>query len=817
MYLSLNWLKELAKIPKNLTPEEIALKLTMHTVEVDGVEKQGDKFKNIVIGKILKINKHPNADKLQIAQVDTGKEVLSIVCGANNISVGQHVPVALVGAVMKNGMEIKEVEVRGEKSYGMLCSEEELGLGPDHSGILILPGKTKIGIDFSSYLKYDDIIIEVDNKSITHRPDLWSHIGIAREMSVIFATKLTSHAAELCIARPIPAENQEINIKVTVEDSKLCPRYMAVVIDGLKIAESPEYIKQRLIGVGMRPLNNIVDITNYVMLELGQPLHAFDAKKIGQTGDATPNGIEIIVRKSMKDEKIDTLDGKSRTLDEGMLLIADKYAPLAIAGVMGGESSEISAESTSIVIESANFEHVSIRQTSQKLGLRTEASMRYEKALDPNLCEMALARCISLIRQVCPDAKIVSGVADEKNFKLEQGPIMISFEHIEKTVGNKLDKKWTIGTLNKLGFEVEKKDGALAITIPSWRATRDISQPEDIVEEVARIFGYDNIETRMPDIRMQNVELNEAVIIKRKVRNLLALGCGLSEVSGYSFVGEDQLKKMGIDHASHIGILNPISAHQSLLRQNLAPNLLAMIVKNQSRSESIGIYEIGQVFLPTSGNLPVDDMSDSFLPFQEEKLGILLANEGKLDKLLDSAKGIVEYLAKGLGLTAEFSSAEIRYAWEDQYMSGNIVMDGQVTGRISLLAKNTAKNIGVKKNAVIIEIPVENIIKLAQNSINKFDEFEKFPAAVRDLAFVVDKKILYNDFRKEILSYSELIKKAELFDVYEGMKIGLKNKSLAFHITYQTDKTLTSEEVDSMQEGLIKRLEEKFEAKVRNF
>jgi phenylalanyl-tRNA synthetase beta chain len=813
MYLSLNWLKELVMVPKNLSAEEIALKMTMHTVEVDSVRKQGEKFKNVVIGKILKITKHSNADMLRIAQVDVGKEVLSIVCGADNICEGQHVPVALAGAVLANGMEIKEVEVRGEKSYGMLCAEDELGIGPDHAGILIIEGRPKPGNNFSDYLKYDDIIIEVDNKSITHRPDLWSHLGIAREMSVFLGTKLSAHSLELLASKPEAPTAKEKNIKVTVGETKLCPRYMAAVIDGIKVGESPEHIKQRLIGVGMRPLNNIVDITNYVMLELGQPLHAFDAGKIGLGGE----NMEIIVRKSLKGEKIETLDGKIRTLEEGMLLIADINTPLAIAGVMGGEFSEISADTSAIIIESANFEHVCIRQASQKLGLRTEASMRYEKALDPNLCETALARCISLIKQTCPEAKVVGGIADEKNFQLDQGPIMVPFEQIEKSMGIKLDKKWALGILHKLGFEVEKKDGALSIMVPSFRATRDISQPEDIVEEVARIFGYDNIEKRMPDIKMTNIGLDDAVAAKRKIRNLLALGCGLSETNGYSFVSEDQLKKMGIDPVSYIRILNPIASHLALLRQSLAQGMLGAAVKNQAKFDPLGLFEIGQVFLPSPGNLPVDDKADSFLPFQEEKLGFILVGESKPDKLMNKAKGIVGYLAKGFGFNAGFAPAEMWSPWEDANMSGNIMLEGQTAGRIALLAKNTAKNLGIKKNTVIVEMPLKTIIDLAEKSTDKFEEFERFPPAIRDLAFVIDKKILYNDLRQEILSYSQIIKKAELFDVYEGVKIGIKNKSLAFHITYQADKTLTSGEVDNMQEGLIKRLEERFDAKVRDF
>ena len=819
MYLSLNWLKDFVKIPKGMTPDELALKLTLHTVEVDGVKKQSETFKNIVVGKIKEISKHPNADRLQIVKVYVGEgELLSVVCGASNIEVGQLVPVAKVGAVLPGGLEIKEADVRGEKSFGMLCAEDELGLSDDHDGIMILKNKIKPGINFADYLRLNDIIIEVDNKSITNRPDLWSHYGMARELSVFLNTKLTHTALEMTKAKVITAQgNEDVVVKVKVEDPSLCPRYMAVVLDGVKIEDSPQLIQERLIAVGMRPINNIVDVTNYVMLELGQPLHAFDAAKILLAGENRPKEIQINVRKAKAGEIIETLDGQARKLDENMLLIADMDKPIAVAGVMGGSSSEIDNNTTSIMVESANFNFISIRKTAQKLGLRSEASMRYEKSLDPNLCEAALSRVVEILKTIYPNVRIASVVADEKNFTLDCGPIILSFKWLEKRIGVKLDRKWVISTLNKLGFSVEKKDDELSVTVPTWRATHDVERKEDIVEEIARIYGYDNIEKIMPDIKMLATPKNHFIEFKHKVRSILAYGCNMIEIYNYSFVGDEQLKKLRIDNSSYLKLANPIASHQTMLRQSLMPNMIMNAVRNQARLDKLYFFEIGNVFLSNQSKLPMDNTGNSFLPYQEERLGMLIAsNEGHV-ALFNELKTLVEYLFSNIDLDVKFDIAEMAQPGADEKMYARIISNNKEIGKIFLLDNKIARSFGAKKDIAVAEINIAEIAELAGSLTKKLIEFEKYPPAIRDLAFVVDKKILYNDIKDEISNFSELIKKAELFDVYEGDKIGTKNKSLAFHVVYQADKTLTHEEIDALQTGLLKRLEEKFDAQVRNF
>lgn len=819
MYLSLNWLKEYVNIPKTVAPQELANKMTMHTVEVDAVLDQAEKYKHIVIGKILEVGKHPNADRLQIAKVDISESILEIVCGAPNIEPGQLVPVALIGAVLPNGLEIKEAEVRGVRSSGMLCAQDEVGLGDDHSGIMILGKKAKVGQRLADYLEIKDVVIEVDNKSITHRADLWSHFGMAREVAAFLGTKFSAKAQELAnlgLEQLEISELPEIELSVSVHDHKLCPRYMAVAISGIKIEPSPAWMQERLIAVGMRPINNIVDITNYVMLELGQPLHAFDFRKI-KTDNPEKKQVKINVRLAAKGEAIETLDGQKRPLEEEMLVIADERNPIAVAGVMGGAKSEISPDTGAIILESADFDFISIRKTSQKLGLRTESSIRYEKCLDPNTCQQALIRAVKLICELNPGAKLSSAVADKKNFSLNQQPLSLSYDWIEKRIGMKLEKKWIKDALSRLGFQLEDKSGVLTVIAPTWRAAKDIERPEDIIEEIARLYGYDNIRKEMPSIKMRTTTKNDQLNLKHKLRNLLSAGCGLSECYNYSFASEDYLSKMQIDHSNYLRLANPISAQLTLLRQSLVPNLLLNVAKNQARAIFLGFFEVGYVYFPTPGNLPIDNQNSGYLPYQEERLAIVLAGDQEQLELFGQAKSIITFIFQQFGQEVKFLEPQNFPNWSHPKLSAAVSLNGREAGRITCIDSKIAKSIGVKKETVAAELLLSELTVAAQSYKLKLAEFEKFPPAIRDIAFVIDKKIMYNDIKEEITNFSPYIKHVELFDVYEGDKLGIKKKSLAFHIIYHADKTLTSEEVDEMQKALIGKMNEKFEAQVRDF
>ena len=891
MQLSLNWLKEFVEIPKALTPEELGERLSLHTVEVEKIQYQADKYKGVVVGKILEIKPHPNADRLRSVKIDTGPSInsgqfLEIVCGAANIKVGQLVPVALAGATLPNVREIKSTEIRGVKSNGMLCAEDELGLGSDHAGIMILgKGKTpfiplykgdkptitsllkggrgvKVGQKFSDYLKLDDVIFEVDNKSITHRADLWSHYGLARDISAFLNTKFKAIKTPL-----IPDACPDCNIGATVgtsplykgdknalllkegrggfflsvkvEDFKLCPRYMALALDGIKVAPSPRWLADRLSACGLRPINNIVDATNYVMLELGQPLHAFDKTRMATNSNTNGNELNIIVRRAKKGEVMETLDGVKRKFDEDTPLITNQAGPVAIAGVMGGANSEISENTTAIIIESANFNFNSVRMTAQKLGLRTEASMRYEKGLDPNLTELGLFRVAELIIKICPGARLASNLVDEKKYKprlvksgeagaeqfdgVKQGPINFDLNWLNQRLGHDFELKQVKQILEKLGFGVKIKKfsflkeakSQFGVTVPTWRAVRDIAIAEDVAEEVARIYGFNNIKSVMPRVEMRPPLANEEKNLERKIKNILSVGAKMCEAYNYSFVPSAAL---GAGGDNTIKLANPLSEDLAVLRPSLTHGLLENIKLNQAKEEFIALYEIGRIFLNQPGRLN--------LLFQEKHLGLALAAGASAD-LIRKLKGIIEYLLGSFNLAVKFdvSAKAVGPLTSGRTAGAAIYVAGLEVGWAGELDHGITETYGIKKKTAVAEIRLSELFTAIKNSPaslacgrgRQYSEPAKYPPVIRDLAFVVNEEILYNKIKSELENFSNLIKQADLFDVYQGGRLGAGKKSLAFHIIYQADKTLTSEEVDEIQAKLIKHLEQKLGAKIRNF
>jgi phenylalanyl-tRNA synthetase beta chain len=810
MYISLNWLKDFIKIPAKITPLSLKDELTNHTVEVEGLVNQAEQFDKVVVGRVLSVEKHPNADRLRLAVVDIKKEKLSIVCGAPNLAVDQLVPVALIGAVLPNGLEIKAAEIRGIESHGMICAEDELGLGKYHEGILVLENKAKVGEPFAKYLQAEDIILEVDNKSLSNRPDLLNHYGLAREIAAIFDLPLKSYDKFFDRqAKFLDAKENKLAVKV--ENGELCPRYMAVRLDNIKITESPAWLKERLIAIGQRPINNIVDLTNYIMFDCGQPMHTFDAEKVAK----------IVVRRAKKEEILETLDEKERVLNTDDLVITDGKKAIALAGVIGGKNSEISDETTAIVLESANFLAASVRRTSQRLGLRTEASIRFEKSLDPNLPEAALFRFLALLKETCPEFKIASALIDVNQGAAKNIIVDLDLTWLAEKIGLAIPREEAINDLQKLGFSIEdEKAKTLKVIVPSWRATKDISAKEDLAEEVLRLYGYDNIPSQLPTLALTLPEVNQERVWERKIKNILALKYSLSESYNYSFVGEDQLKKLNIDFSNYLSLANPLSDIQSLLRQSLVPGLAANLKTNQARSEDNGFFEIGSVFFKAPGALKKDQSEDGVLLYQEKHLGIALS--GDSEDLFVRLKGIINNLFKnlfGYEFTTEFSTIENIPGWADKQTVAKINIVGQEIGLVALIGPEAKANLNLKKVAIIAELNFNLLIKLILDLPTfKFKEIAKYPPVRRDLAFVVDTKILYNDLRVEILKFDSLINSVELFDVYSGDKLPSGQKSLAFHLNYQSEeRTLTAAEVDKIQTDLVAYLADKFEAKLRNF
>ncbi|HPT08264.1 MAG TPA: phenylalanine--tRNA ligase subunit beta [bacterium] len=811
MNISLNWLKEFVNL-SNINPEDIKNKLTDHTVEVEQISQTKDQFKNIIVAKVLEVKKHPQADKLQITLIDSGEENnLQVVCGAPNVSAGQLVALAKIGAILPNGLEIKSTQIRGIESNGMLCAEDELGLGLDHTGIMVLNSSAKIGQSLGDYLKLDETILEIDNKSISNRPDLWNHYGIARELSVIFDKKLKEYETKKIKIKKTKDKTE--NVAVEIKAKNLCKKYIALKIDNIKIEESPSWLKNKLKVVGLNPINNIVDITNYVMFEIGQPLHAFDAENIKK----------IIVRKANKNETLITLDDKEQKLIEDDLVIASDSKAIALAGIMGGKNSEINNTTNSIILESANFDAVSIRKTGSRLNIRTDAAIRFEKGLDPNLCLIALEKASELIKQVCPQAIWQNDIIIEETLKDEERIIALNLNWAERFIGQKIDNKKIKKILENLGLIIKNtsivnNEEVWEIIIPSWRK-KDLQIKEDIIEEITRIYGYNNIIPTIPADKIIPPEKDPEAELSKKIKKILAFNYKMTETYNYSYVNEEQLTKLNLDSKNYIRLLNPLSNQHTMLRQTLITNLLANVKNNQSKYDTISLFEIENVFLNIAGGPNKDNKHTETLPYQEKKIGLILSENSK--QVFNTLKNII--FNAGLEIAndqeIDFYPTESIISWANNKEKCLIILNGKEIGYLASLNNEVLNKNGIKKQVAYAEISLKLLLFAISNGpMKQYQAIPKFPAVNRDLAFVIDQKILYNDISQEIKKFHPLIKKVELFDVYSGENLENNKKSLAFHVVYQSDdQTLNNEEVNQIQTGLIKVLQEKFSAHIRDF
>jgi len=845
MKLSLNWLKDFVNIPKEITPEKLAEELTLKTVEVEGIEKQGENLKGVVVGELLDIKKHPDADKLKVCIVDVGEDKSKqIICGGINLEKNMYVAVAKIGAKVKwHGegelVEIKKTKIRGVESEGMICASSEIGVENllpcgDKEIIDLFAlrhperaitnegsrnfSRQTIGEKLTNILGLDDVILEIDNKSLTNRPDLWNHIGMAREIAAIFGVEMKKNIFSEnngILRRDLPAveTSQDDALVVDVQNQKLCPRYMAVAMSGIKIGPSPDWMQKRLLAVGMRPINNIVDITNYVMLEVGQPMHAFGKSKVKEA--------DIIIRNAKENEEITTLDGEQRKLDEGALVIADSEKPIAIAGIMGGANSEIDENTTEIILESANFEKENNRKTSVKLGLRTEAVMRYEKGLDPTLAKTALTRCIELIKEIIPESQISSNDVDIANFNLKQTPIKISIEYINKKIGVEISKDKIVNILESLGFDVETQDLAfLQVSVPSWRATGDVDIADDIVEEIARIYGYNNIKPQMPNVKIEPSGENQELKFIKKIKNILGVGCGMAEVSNYSFISEKQVQDLGLELGKCIKLSNPLSEAQELLRPNLAINLLKNAKDNLRFFSDFKIFEIGNVFKNIEGDECADPSCKEKLSWQEKFIGGVIVGD-KNSTPFYQAKEIVEGLLNNFGIDFTIIPDEKCESWKHPYRSAkfqisNFKFQNYNVGYLAEVSPIVAKNMGVKNARVaVFEISIKALPELLKGE-KIYQKISPFPAVLRDVAVVADKQILaYNIISTIKKIGGQILKDISFFDYYEGDQIEANKKSLAFHLEFQAeDRTLGDKEVDEIVENVVKGLE-KMRVKLR--
>lgn len=752
MKISKNWLKDYIEF--DYSDSELSDILTFSGTLVESFNSGLDP--RVLVVKISAIVPHPNADRLRLATVQIGEKEITVVCGAPNIEVGQKVPLAQIGTKLGE-VEIKEVEIRGVKSLGMLCSEKELGLGEDHTGIKILPDNYEIGKPLSEYLGQDTIF---DLEITQNRGDCLSHIGVSRELSASTSIpmKNNENIKFKCL-------NQD-KFKVEIKNPENCYRYFAAKISGVTIKPSPDWLQKRLLSMDTKPISNIVDITNYILYGLGQPLHAFDANKIV--------GNSIIVRNAIEGEFITTLEGTERKLDSDMLMISDSEKSVAIGGVMGGLNSEIDSDTCDIILESAEFDRVNIRRTSKNLKLVTEASYRFERGVNPIGVEFALDQAISMITKIAGgklEFKVQTIAKDYKNLIIE-----IEYKKINDLIGINIDNKTIDEILIKLGFEV--KNG-IAIP-PSWR--HDITLWQDLAEEVSRIYGFNKIEHQ--SVPKTEKPARSSYFVKERIKDIL-VDSGFCETYTYSFLSDEDLKVLGLHSEDLIEVANPIQSENKYLRKSLKPGLLRAVAKNPT-FDSILLFEIGNVF--------TKENESSHLAF--------VASGKNAKKNIENA---LNNLSMGLNIDlVDFKLEELN---RDDLTRFKIKKPVSYLVEINLSSLLRKINISEDKLA----------LKIYDKAIH-YRPISKYPSVPRDLAFIVDKTIKSEQIIDEIYSQSELINRVELFDEFESDKLGTGKKNLAFHLDLQhLDKTLKDAEADQIINKVISTIENKFSAKLRNY
>lgn len=609
MYISMNWINDFVDL-KGINLEELINRFTLSVAEVEGTIKYGENIKNVITAKIVEIEKIESSDKLRKVKVDNGKEIVTCVCGAKNIKIGDIVPFAQIGS-MVNGIEIKQVQMAGETSNGMCLSEKELGISEDHSGVMVFDSNTKLGVNVKQLLDIDDTVFEIDNKSLTNRPDLWGHYGIAREIAALTGRKLKNIEVE-----NLEEYNNLKEVRAEVEDKEKCYRYTAIEVENITSKKFDINKRIRLYYCGMRSINLLVDLTNYIMLELGQPMHAFDKKLVNK----------IKVKSIENDIEFKTLDDVTRKVDKGTLMICNNDEPIAIAGIMGGANSEITDSTNSLVLESANFDSVCIRKSTVELKLRTDASAHYEKSLDPEITDIAIKRYIKLLKENDKDIKISSKLTDIYVNKYPTIKIKITRQYINSRIGTDLSLNKIKEILSSLEFEIEENGEILTVKVPSFRATKDISIKADLVEEIARIYGYDNIEPQTKNQPLRIVEIDDEKKTENTIKDLLAIKYGLSEIHTYIWYDRKKNKELNLEvNENNIKLANSINANFNVLRESVIPSLLYTLSENIKYYPNVNIFECGRTFeYPNKGEECIEN----------KNLGIALCSKNKSSKEL---------------------------------------------------------------------------------------------------------------------------------------------------------------------------------------
>ncbi len=808
MNVTLNWLK--TYIDFNFSPDELAERLTMLGIEVESIKQLGAGLEGVVVGKVASIRPHPNADKLVLCQVDVGGgDALQIVCGAPNVSEGMLAPVATIGTELPTGITIKHAKLRGEESHGMLCSEKELGISDEAAGLMELSSDLPLSTSLTKALGLDDVVFELE---ITpNRPDCLSMIGVAREIRAETGNDLKLPQIDL---KESEADIREIT-SVTIEATDLCPRYAARVIQGVKIDESPEWLKQRLESIGVGVINNIVDITNFVLMEYGQPLHAFDYNKLAQNC--------IVVRRAAEGEQITTLDEEERKLTPDMLVIADAEKPVALAGIMGGYDSEITETTCDVLLESANFQPLSIRATAKALGIHTEASYRFERGADPEVVIRALDRAAQLIVELV-GGTICEGIIDVYPGQSEPLQIQLRQERVNFILGTAFEATEIEQILSRLGFGVEmvgqegrdreidptEEKDVYNVTVPTFRS--DITREIDLIEEIARVHGYDNIPTTLPKGDIPVPVPNISVEVRRRIKYFL-LGAGMMEAVNYSFSHPNCFDRIRLAEDNPLRdalkLCNPLSPEMSILRTTLLPSLLQNAQHNHNHQiNNIALFEMSTVFVQGEEPARVAGI------LAGEIGGGVYSNPYRHPDFFD-IKGIVEGVLEVCGIT-DYTFEKTEDPTFHPGRNAEVLLGNRRIGILGETHPIVLENYELPYKAYLFELDLE-VLSDAADFLKRFEPIPIYPSIQRDIAIVVDQE-MQSDMPIEII-YStggELVESVRLFDVYDGDQVPKGKKSLAYTITYHSaTETLTDKAVNDLHDRVVKRLNRELGAELR--
>ncbi|CEG28150.1 phenylalanine--tRNA ligase subunit beta [Bacillus sp. B-jedd] len=802
MFVSYKWLQDYVDL-SGVTAEELAEKITKSGIEVEGVETLNEGIKGVVIGHVLEREQHPNADKLSKCLVDIGEESpVQIICGAPNVAKGQKVAVAKTGAVLPGNFKIKKAKLRGEESNGMICSLQELGMEgktvPKEyaEGIFVFPDNVTPGEDAIEALNRDDKVLELG--LTPNRADCLSMLGVAYEVGAILGRDVKFPDIHLYASN----EKASDYIKISVDAHEDNPLYAAKVIKNVKIGPSPLWMQTRLMAAGIRPHNNVVDITNYILLEYGQPLHAFDYEKLGSK--------EILVRRAKEGETIVTLDDAKRTLTPDHLVITNGTEPVAIAGVMGGANSEVDSDTTTVLLEAAYFTGGTIRKASKDHGLRSEASARFEKGVDPNRVREAGERAAALMAEYA-GGEVLEGTVEVDTMKAEPAVVSITLEKLNTFLGMSLSINEVTDIFAKLKFETSVDGETVTVTVPTRRG--DITIEEDLIEEVARLYGYDNIPKTLPAGEQTAGKLSPYQAKRRVVRRFLE-GAGLYQAVTYSLTSEEKVSQYALEKAEPIKLAMPMSEERSQLRLSIIPQLLEVLKYNGARqADSLAVYETGAVFLAKGEELPVE----------EEHLaaaitGLWVSNPWQGEKKpvdFYVLKGIIEGLTEKLGLTGRVDYVQAQVDGMHPGRTAEILLDGKRIGFAGQVHPSRQKELDLK-DTYVFELKLNELLEAGTEPLH-YESIPRFPSITRDIALVADKDTPAGALRAIIVEAgSPLLKEAAVFDLYEGANMEEGKKSIAFSLKYMDpERTLTDEEVTKVHEKVLAALKEKAGAVLR--